>query len=362
MRRIYFDHNATSPLNTEVKNEMIKIMSKPLNASSIHQEGRNAKNIIDITKTCIQETLSLNNSYKIVFTGSCTEANNIVIQNFMDYEKICSHIDHISIRHLNKKTFISITQDGLINTNNLQSLLKEKRKYLVSVTYANNEIGTIQPINKIAKIIKNTSNILHCDISQAIGKINIDVKNIDIITMGCHKFGGPTGIGCLIYKNRFDIQPIIYGGQQEYGIRPGTENIISIKGLHYSFQILEKIKKEFAKTKKKRDFIEESITKYTNRNVIIAKKTERLPNTSYIHMPNVPHDTQIIFFDLNNIAVSAGSACSSGKISQSLLLKNMGFDEKTSNECIRISIGPNITQKDIDQFIYLWKELFARHN
>lgn len=362
MKRIYFDHCSTSPIHLNIQNKMAKIMKMPLNPSSIHIEGRNARNVVDLAREYIKKKLFLGNNYQLIFVSSCTEANNLVIRNFSHYKKICSNIDHQSIRNLNNDILISISVNGVIDLESFKELTKNNEKFLILTTYVNNEIGTIQPINQIKKLLKKKSSIFHCDITQAIGKIDINVQNIDFITLGCHKFGGPHGIGCLIYKKKFQINPIIVGGGQEYGMRSGTQNVIGINGFYHSFCMIEEIKNKFLFLKEMRNQIESEILAFTDKVNIIAINSCRLSNVSYIFMPNVNAETQVIFFDLNGIAVSSGSACSSGKSSKLPLLKSMGIRSEVLNHCLRVSLGPKNSFKEINRFIKLWKTLYIANH
>jgi cysteine desulfurase len=364
MPKIYFDYNSTTPVHKEVLDRMISVLDIPLNASSLHHHGRVARKILEDSKNIIKKILHIKESHDLIFTSSCTEANNTVLHSFADYEKICSVIEHPSIMNKIDNSVLKIDQNGIIDLEYLKWFLEKynDRKFLISSVYASNEIGVIQPISEIHKIAKKYGHLMHSDITQAIGKIDIDISELDLITFGAHKFGGPIGVGVILYKKGLQLTPLLLGGGQEYRLRSGTQNIPAIYGLSKAFEIIEDIKSQYIKIEKLRNTLEHEITKECSEAIIFGAGAKRLPNTSCISMPNVTSETQLIFFDMNGISVSAGSACSSGKVELPKTQLSMGFSEKIAKSSIRISLGPQNTSEEVTQFIELWKNLYNKQN
>jgi cysteine desulfurase len=364
MQRIYFDHNATAPLNIKVQNNMIKLMNQPLNPSSVHEEGRYARKILETARKEILNKLSVADSHRLIFTSSCTEANNLVLTNFSAHQKICCKFEHPSVKNLISQQNIELDTNGIIDVKKLEKYLDQhhEKPIIISVMYANNEIGSIQPIHEIIGLAKKFNCLLHCDITQAIGRIPIAISNIDLITLSAHKCGGPVGAAALLSKKELNLKPLILGGGQEFGLRSGTQNLVAIHGLHTAFTIIEEITTEFAKLSLLRDYLESKLSKISQQVVIAAKDSPRLPNTSSIHMPGVTSETQLIFFDMHGFAVSAGSACSVGKIDTSATHLAMGIKKEIAQNFIRISLGTNCSKEQINLFIKYWHDLYKSNN
>lgn len=364
MQRIYFDHNATAPLHTKVQDSMIKLINQPLNPSSVHEEGRFARKILEKARHTILTKLLVHDSHKLIFTSSCTEANNLALLNFPSHHKICCIFEHPSVKNLISQQNIELDKDGIIDLNKLERYLEKNyhRPILISVMYANNEIGSIQPIKKIKYLAKKFNCLFHCDITQAVGRIPFSVTDIDLITLSSHKCGGPIGAAALLIKKKLNISPKILGGGQEFGLRSGTQNLMAIQGLYTVFTILEEITAKFMHLSGLRDHLESELIAISPNMVIAAKNSPRLPNTSSIHMPNVDAETQLIFFDMHGFAVSAGSACSSGKVNSSDTHIAIGLKKEIAQNFIRISLGPNSTKKQVMLFIKFWQQLYQNNN
>ncbi|WPX96694.1 cysteine desulfurase family protein [Candidatus Bandiella euplotis] len=360
MERIYFDHNATSPLHQRVKEAMIGLMGLPLNPSSVHHYGREARKLLEESREKIRQVLGVNHTHNLVFTSSCTEANNLVLNNFPEYRKVCSAIEHPSVINVIGEGMIPVDTNGIIDLDYLKSYLESYQgtKFVISVMYANNEVGTIQPIKAIKEIALKHGCLLHCDITQAIGRIEADVGGIDIMTFSSHKFGGPIGAGGLIYRKELKINPTILGGGQESRIRSGTQNLVAIHGMAVAFGLIKEIQEDYKQIKKLRDTMERKLAIISDDVVILGLNADRLPNTSSLCMPKVSAETQLIHFDLNGISLSAGSACSSGKIDIPRIQLSMGLNEELAKTAIRVSLGPNNNIFEVDKFVNLWRELF----
>jgi cysteine desulfurase len=362
MQRIYFDHNATSILDQRVKESMIALMGMPLNPSSVHQEGNKARQILEEGRKVIKTKLSLLKSHKLIFTSSCTEANNLVLRNFPSFNKICSTFEHASVKKLIKSQVIPITSDGIIDLNALEVLLREDQNILLSVMYANNEIGSVQPIQEIAMLIRRLGGLFHCDITQALGRVPVSLENVDLITLSSHKFGGPTGAGALLIREGLEIEPVTLGGGQEFGMRSGTHNVIAVCGMATAFASIDNITASFSKLSLLRDSLEDDLLSIDQKIMIAAKNSPRLPNTSSIYMPNVDAETQLIFFDMNGFAVSAGSACSSGKGNTPSTHLAMGIKKSVARNFIRVSLGPDCNVLQMSKFRNCWHDLYRRNN
>jgi len=369
MERIYLDYNATSLIYPEVTSLMVKMLqeSSPSNASSIHYDGRRARGLLETARSQIAKTLAID-AYKddlqIIFTSCGTEANNMVVSNYQDMPMFACSTEHVSILEAGHKNLhlIPVDKNGLIDPQKLQQLLSSvPGKKLVAIMLANNETGVIQDITFLSQIVHAENGILHCDASQAFGKIKVNFKDLgcDSLSISSHKCGGPLGSAALITKKSLNLQSLIKGGKQELGMRSGTENLLAIAGFGLAAEIsLEK----FALTTNLRNYLEQEIAIAAPEAKFFGRETLRLPNTSSIRMPNVKSEEQLIKFDLGGISVSAGSACSSGRISSSHVLRAMEIEPDIASETIRVSLGPATCKADIDEFIKQWKKIYNDGN
>ena len=376
MPKIFLDHNSTTFINHEAREAMYELMSLPLNASSTHYYGQQAKNILDTARHDILNVFEINRStnYDLIFTSSGTEANNLVLHSFLvkGNKLITSAIEHASILNSansfnnNLVKTLEVDSNGLVNLAQLEKFLQQNDANgctLVSISMANSETGVIQPIKEITKIVHYYGAYLHCDLVQPVSKIPISIVdlNIDFATISGHKFGGPLGAAALIYKKNYGLTPMIFGGGQEKALRSGTENIAAIKGFSVAAKKIPYMIQEFKNIQFLRNFMEDEITKFCHDVYIAAKKVSRLPNTSKISMPGVSSQAQLINFDLAGIATSIGSACSSGKVASSYVLKNMQIPNEIIDSSLRISLGYNQSTTDIKYFIEEWKKIYTQH-
>ncbi len=361
---IYLDHNATTPLDKRVRQAMLDIGDEPLNPSSVHSLGRKGKSLIEKARMQLMNMLNINRgAYQIIFTSGGTEANNLMLNNFSnkqenDKEKILiSAIEHASIFEqqisLDNVEIVNVDNAGIVQLNDLEEKLKTKNYNLVSVMLANNETGAIQPVKEIAEMVHHYGALMHCDATCAAGKIKIDMQELgaDFLTISAHKFGGPKGAGALIYKANLVLEAQVYGGKQEQSLRAGTENIEAIVGLGKAAEL---VSIELADRNAHMRNLQQKLEKTLEENFkvnIIAKKAERLPNTTLISVEGIDNQAIIINLDLKGIAVSSGSACSSGKVGASHVMRAMGFDEQQAKSAIRISLGYNQKIDDIEEFI-----------
>jgi len=342
---IYLDYNATAPLRPEVKSAMLEVMGAPLNPSSIHASGRSARKLVEDARRAVLHSV---NAGALVFCGSGTEANNLAVMQASGPLAV-SAIEHESVFKVKNARFIQVGSNGIVDLGHLEEILKSGDCRLVSIMLANNETGIIQPVAEAAEIAHKYGALIHCDAVQGFGKIDIDFKvlGVDLMTISCHKIGGPVGAAALIHRADLELKPLMFGGGQEKNKRPGTENVTAIHG----FGILAKnVSRE---TNTLQQHLEDEIEKL--RGQVIGKYEERLPNTSYIIMPGMDAATQLIHFDTNGICVSSGSACSSGKVEISRVLKAMNVKE--AKNAIRISTGWATKEEEINKFIEEWRNL-----
>jgi len=365
---IYLDYNATAPLH---KNVIKKIQSLKFedfgNPSSVHKTGRNSKKIVEEVRRNILSILNAKN-YDLIFTSGATESNNLAIKGIVEKNNIktiysletehASVIDVLKILNIKKK-FFKINTNGTVNLNEIEELLsKETGPFLVSIMFANNESGIIHSIKEISKIVKKYTGIFHCDGVQSLGKINIDLNDLDVdlFSISSHKIGGPTGIGALLINSRNNISPAIVGGGQEKNLRSGTENFLGILGFGEVINEVQNLSKICnSQVKTNRDFLEANLKKLSNEIKIFGEDTQRLGNTCYFAYPSMTSENQVIALDQKGIFVSSGAACSSGKVEPSHVLKAMKVDDKYVHSAIRVSLGWDSTKDQIETFLNVWK-------
>ncbi|WP_316353214.1 cysteine desulfurase family protein [Candidatus Trichorickettsia mobilis] len=366
---IYLDNNATTAIHQDVADLMYNMIKQPLNPSSIHAGGRNAKNIMEQARIQIKELMGIapySREYSIIFTATGTEANNLILSNFIDGDVFISTVEHLSIlsqqdRYPDIKT-IAVNDHGIVNLDSLTQLLSQskKSKKLVSVMLANNETGAIQPLKNIAKIAKQFGALIHSDCVQAVGKMVVDITDLDLdfAVISGHKFGGSMGAAALIAKTKHHLVPHIIGGKQETGLRAGTENVAAIAGLGLAAKIAkEELSQRIQHMRLLQQRLESNLDNIFPQITILSSIAPRIPNTSLISLPGVLSSLQLIALDLRDIAVSSGSACSSGKVNKSHVLEAMGVNSEIAVSAIRISTSPDNSVEDIDGFINAFKEI-----
>ncbi len=361
MSKIYLDYNATTPLRLEAKVAMIKAMDMTGNPSSVHAWGRKVRQHLESARHTIADFFSAEPK-QIVFTSGATEANNLALKGF-DGIKIISAVEHDSIHQVCSDALsCPVDEDGVVSLEKLESLLQSHHdeKVLVSVMAANNETGVIQPISEIAALVKKHQAFFHCDATQAVGKLKLDWSQIsfDMLSISSHKIGGPAGVGALIVSPNLALKAQIIGGGQERSNRGGTENILGIMGFEAALK--ECLKDPWDEIRLLRDRFEDEIQAFCLDVDVFGKNIPRLPNTSNLTMPGVKSDVQLMNFDLSGIAVSAGSACSSGKVKTSRILQAMGLPSSKTNSAIRVSLGWQTRSFEIETMIDMWKQIYSR--
>ena len=350
---MYLDHNATTPPAREVLEAML--IFDPLNPSSIHSYGRKARAIMEETRNKIIKLFQVPKGFRVIFTGSATEANNLILNSF---DKIyASATEHPSILGGKITNLIPVTRQGLVD---LQEIAADS---LYTIMLANNETGVINPIKKIAGKVRDGKAFLHVDAVQGPGKIPLDLSDLgaDSYAISSHKLGGPVGVGLLIYNQEtIALKPLMKGGGQEYGLRPGTENILAIRGLSVALDLLEARLQKNQANQKLRDQLELEIKKIAPEVIIFGEGAPRLPNTLSITMPGIKSEVQVAFFDSQGLALSAGAACSAGRVEKPLVQLAMGYSYEEASTSLRISLGPNNQKEEMKFFLANWQELYKK--
>lgn len=354
-QRIYLDYNATAPMRPQVREAMQALLSLPLNASSIHAEGRYARQQLEAARKTIAEAVGVFPA-EVVFTSSGTESNNWAIAAHAGMCVLASAIEHSSVlKAALGATIIPVDKNGVVNLDILAGLLPSEPGFLVSVMLANNETGVIQPIAEVASLVHKRGGFLHCDAAQALGKIPLDFNELgcDFLTLCAHKMGGPVGAGCLVIKSNVPLKPLALGGGQELNRRAGTENVAAIAGFAKAVECIDlgQMKKLESHLREFEQFAKKS------GGVVLGEQAPRLPNTSCVAMQGVTSQTQIMRFDLDGIAVSSGAACTSGKVAASHVLSAMGVDERIASCTLRVSGGWNTAPDDISAMADIWLKM-----
>ncbi len=368
MKPIYLDNAATTALDPRVLREM-EFVQKNIyaNPGSLHQPGQQAKEILVQARMKVAQLINTG-SQEIVFISGGTESINMAIKGVALQKGkghiITSKIEHPAVletcRYLETKgfsvTYLDVDKEGIINPKEVESAIK-KDTILVSIMYANNEIGTIEPINQISKITKKHKILFHTDACQAGGALELDVQKlgVDLMTLNGSKIHGPKGVGILYVKKGTKLEPLFHGGNQEFGLRSGTENLVSIVGFTKALDLVEAEKeKNNAKLIKLRDYLIKQVTKTVPRTFLNGPKTKRLPNNVSISFLDVEGESILLYLNEAGIYVSTGSACSSNKLEISPVLDAIGLKHDSAHGTIRFTLGLNTTKKELD---YVVKEL-----
>lgn len=353
---VYLDYNATVPLLPEVKSALLNFMDDVGNPSSVHREGARAKQHLNTVRRIVGEALGAHPDY-VIFTSGGTEANNQALRA-VDWDHVLiSTIEHDSLLKAREHvTLIPVDEEGLLDLTALEALLQSlEGKILISVMWANNETGVIQPMEEIVQIAKAHGAFVHTDAAQVIGKIpfSFDKIGLDMLSFSGHKFGAPQGVGVLIARETVPLGAFIRGGGQERNRRGGTENMMAIRGLGVALQNLPDLG-HLASFQRE---IENAFSQKKEA-VIFSKNAPRLTNTISVAIPGFDNMNQVIQFDLHQICVSAGSACSSGKVGPSRVLEAISKEKTLASSAIRVSMGWHTTADDVGAFIRVWRTLY----
>ncbi|OUS13235.1 cysteine desulfurase [Rhodospirillales bacterium 47_12_T64] len=362
-RSIYLDYNATAPVRPEVIEAVASALGQTGNPSSIHEYGRAARRLVEDARAEIAALVG-SKPARVVFTSGGTEANNLSLKGSGRSRILVSSIEHPSVLQVHASAeIIPVDNQGRINLSVLETLLDEEgENTLVSIMMANNETGVLQPVEEIVKLAHTKGALVHCDAVQAAGKIpfNCEELGVDFTTISSHKLGGPQGVGAMILGKGLEIVAQQLGGGQERRRRGGTENVPGIVGFGVAARLSHEGLSDMSEKSRARDVMEQKLLAAAPNARVFGLEVPRVPNTTTISMPGVPSDTQLMVLDLEGYAVSSGSACSSGKVQASHVLKAMGADDKAAGEAIRISTGWNSSPEDLDLFADAWIGLFQR--
>ena len=369
--RVYLDWNATTPLRPEAKAAMAAAWDISGNPSSVHVEGRQARRLIEEARADIAAAVGAR-PQDVVFCSGGTEANALALTPGLRRgagrpvgRLLVSAIEHASV--LSGGRFpadaigtIHVTPSGLVDLGHLRGLLKDGPPALVSVMLANNETGAIQPVTEIAAIVHEAGGLLHVDAIQAFGKISFDIKSMeaDLVTLSAHKIGGPKGAGAVVLAEEVHgLEPLLRGGGQELGRRAGTENVAGISAFGAAAKAaMAALEGEAVRLRGLQNRLEDGL-KQTNGMIVFSSDVQRLPNTALFSAPGLKAETAVIGFDLAGIAVSSGSACSSGKVQPSHVLAAMGFGRELAQGAVRLSLGWSTSETDVDLALKAWRKL-----
>jgi len=364
---IYLDYNATTPTDERVLKKMMPYLKDIYsNPSSVYRFAQESKRAVEEARENLAQLLNAESS-EIVFTSGGTESDNTVIKGIAITQQakgkhiITSKIEHHAVLHACgslesqgfEVTYLGVDQYGRINLKELKENIR-KDTILVSIMYANNEVGTIQPIKEIADICKGNKVCFHSDAVQAVGKVNVDTKalGLDLLSLSGHKFYGPKGIGALYVRKGIKFTPLLHGGGHERGRRSGTENVAAIVGLGEAARLAKiEIKEEIEKIKPLRDKLEAGILRNIPEVKVNAGVGERMFNTLNVCIKHIEGESILINLDFEGICASSGSACTSGSLEPSHVLLAMGIPAEIAHSSLRMSLGKYNSEKEIDKVL-----------
>ncbi len=369
--RIYLDWNATAPLRREAREAMTAAMDLRGNPSSVHAEGRQARKLVEDARVAVAGAVGAL-ARNVIFTSGGTEANALALTPGLrrasgpPVERLAvSAIEHASVLAGGRFpteaiSTIGVTRSGLVDLDRLRVMLADLPPALVSIMLANNETGAVQPVAEAGEIVHSAGGLLHVDAIQAFGKIPFDINalNADLLTLSAHKIGGPKAAGALVLaEGLLGPEPLLRGGGQERGHRAGTENVAGIAGFGAAVSAaLSTVDRDAIRLEGLRNHLENGL-RQTPDMIVFSDDVTRLPNTTLFTVPGLKAETAVIGFDLAGIAVSSGSACSSGKVQPSHVLQAMGYGPKLAQGAVRLSLGWSTSEADIDRCLEAWRKL-----
>jgi cysteine desulfurase len=355
----YLDHNATSPLRPAAFDAMAEALKAVGNPSSVHRAGRAARARVDAARRQVAALVGAMPS-EIVFTSGGTEANNLAITGTGCMRVLASAVEHDSVvKAAPDAEIIPVDSEGVIDLAALERMLaSSKAPTLVSVMFANNETGVLQPIADVVRLARGAGALVHCDAVQGAGKASVDLHGlgVDYLSVSAHKFGGPMGVGACVVRGNAPFVTDRRGGGQESNRRAGTENVAGIAGFGAAAQAAH----AGLDVEHFRERLEMALLAIAPDARVFGAGTKRLGNTTCISMPDVKAETQVMALDLAGVCVSAGAACSSGKVTRSAVLAAMGVSPAVADTAVRISCGWNTESEDIDRLIGAWRDLYIR--
>jgi cysteine desulfurase len=369
--RAYLDWNATTPLRREAREAMVAASDLSGNPSSVHAEGRQARRLVEAARASVSGAVGAL-PRNVIFTSGGTEANALALTPGLRrgsgapvQRLLVSAIEHASVLAggqfpIEAIGTIGVTRSGLLDLGRLRGMLEGGPPTLVSVMLANNETGAVQPVAEAAEIVHAAGGLLHVDAIQAFGKIPFDIKamNADLVTLSGHKVGGPKGVGAVVLADGLlELEPLLRGGGQELGRRAGTENVAGIAGFGAAVTAaMGALVGDAIRLEDLRNRLESGL-RLTRSVIVFSGDVPRLPNTTLFTVPGLKAETAVIGFDLAGIAVSSGSACSSGKVQPSHVLEAMGCGPELAQGAVRLSLGWSTTPADIDRCLEAWRKL-----
>jgi len=369
--RVYLDWNATTPLRPEAREAMAAAWELCGNPSSVHAEGRQARRLVEEARATVAGAVGAL-PRNVIFASGGTEANALALTPGLRQGSglpvgrlLVSAIEHASV--LSGGRFpvqaigvIGVTRSGLLDLDHLRAMLDGGPPALVSVMLANNETGAVQPVAQVGEIVHAAGGLLHVDAIQAFGKIPFDINavNADLVTLSAHKIGGPKGIGAVILaEGVLGLEPLLRGGGQELGRRAGTENVAGITGFGAAAKAaMGALEGDAIRLESLQNRLERGLRQAPDV-IVFSDDVPRLPNTTLFTVPGLKAETAVIGFDLAGIAVSSGSACSSGKVQPSHVLEAMGFGPELAQGAVRLSLGWSTSEADIDRCLEAWRKL-----
>jgi cysteine desulfurase len=374
-KRAYFDWNATAPLRAEARAAMLEVLGQAGNASSVHAEGRAARARLEKARGQVAALVGAA-AKNVIFTSGATEANALALTPALEVggrkeprERLfVSAVEHPSVLSggrfpADQIEVLPVDGEGLVHIESLAAAIAKVQRPLVSVMLGNNETGAIQPIRAIADIVHTANGLLHVDAVQGAGRIDCDMAalGVDLMSLSSHKLGGPQGAGALVRRDDIHLaEPLIRGGGQERGYRAGTENVVAVAGFGAAAEAaLAAREADASRMAALRDRLEDGIRAATPQAVLFSAAAPRLPNTSLVALPGIKAETALIAFDLNGIALSSGSACSSGKVQVSHVLEAMGVEPALASSALRISLGWETGESDIERLLTAWNTVVS---
>ncbi len=360
-RAVYMDWNATAPVRPEAARAVMSALEAVGNPSSVHGFGRNARKLMEDARAKFARRVGAKVE-NVIFTSGGTEANALALASRGERRLVVSAIEHDSVLKpalAAGAVVIRVDRNGVVDLDHLRSLLQQDAQpALVSIMLANNETGVLQPVAAAAEIAHAHGALLHCDAAQALGRIDVDLAGLgaDLLTVSGHKFGAPQGVGVLV-TNGTPVSALLHGGGQERSRRAGTENVPAIAGFGAAVAAIDSA--AGANVARLRDALQRRLLDWDPAVTIFGRDVARLPNTLCFAAGGKPAETLVMALDLAGIAVSAGSACSSGKVRPSPVVTAMGFDATQAATALRVSLGETNTESDIDAFMAAWKRIQA---
>jgi cysteine desulfurase len=369
--RVYLDWNATTPLRREAREAMAAASDLFGNPSSVHAEGRRGRRMVEQARAMVAGAVGAR-PQNLVFTSGGTEANALALTPSLHRSSgpevtrlLVSAIEHPSVLTGGRFSAgaigtIDVTRSGVVDLDHVSAMLAGGPPALVSIMLANNETGVLQPIAEVAEIVHQADGLLHVDAIQALGKISFDINEMraDLISLSAHKIGGPKGIGALVAaEGVLGFEPLLRGGGQELGRRAGTENVAGIAGFGAAVKAaMSALEDDAIRIEAMRNRLEHGLRQMPGV-IVFSDAASRLPNTTLFTVPGLKAETAVIGFDLAGIAVSSGSACSSGKVQPSHVVKAMGFGPEIAQGAVRLSLGWSTSDADVDRCLEAWQGL-----